>query len=144
MEGNTASHVHTHTHIHTGAQACVGVISLTQGTGIVYFLFSQSEEIRGQRTTEEPDSTHPKMGGSGGEGGGGKGCVNGGSYQNPVAVQSSLLTSANNNVCLTKRISPPRTKKTPINSSVPLIPHLNDWRGFAANTHLDTTCFSRY
>lgn len=44
----------------------------------------------------------------------------------PVAVQSSLPTSANNNVCLTRRISPPAPKKTPINSSVSLIPRLND------------------
>lgn len=52
--------------------------------------------------------------------------ANEGSYQNPVAVQSSLPTSANNNVCLTKRIRPPHTPKTPINSSVSLIPRLND------------------
>lgn len=95
---------------HTHTQACAGVISLTQGTGFVYFLFSQSEEIRGQHTTEKPDSTHPKM-----ERERGKGvCANvtayEGSYRNSVVVQASSATSANNNVSLTKGIRKKKEK----------------------------------
>ncbi len=45
----------------------LGVISLTQGTVIMYFpCSSQREEIRGQQTTAKPDTTHPTWGGSGG------------------------------------------------------------------------------
>lgn len=112
MKGNTVMHVCTHARTHTHTQACVGVISMTQGTGIVYFLFSQSEEIRGQHTTEKPDSTHPKRGGSQGRGVCVNVTANEGLYRNLVVVQASLATSAKNNVSLTKRIRGERKKKT--------------------------------
>ncbi len=106
----TATHTHTHTHtqLYTGAGThrqehththlvvwfVLGVISLTQGTVIMYFLCSsQREEIRGRQTTAKPDTTHPTWGGRWWSGGreGDSGWSPGSSRTMPVLLHAIFL-----------------------------------------------------
>lgn len=60
------THRYEHTHTQLLLWFVMGVISLTQGTVIMYFVCSsQGDEIRGQHTTANPDTTHPTRGGIG-------------------------------------------------------------------------------